>query len=751
MFTFLSRMRRQTAVLTALALVASVLVAVPVSAADDPPKSSYGATFTACLDIPEAEFGDVLDTQTDEDNINCIAYYNITMGKSATTYDPLASVTREEMALFLTRLADVVGIPMVADPADPGFTDIGDLPSDSQTAIAQLKELGITKGNNASGTTYGPGHQVTRGDMALFIARLMRKMTPISDGDDSGTDWGYTPADVEKNEAVKEDDGSAAHIGTPFGDLDRVTKETYDAITNLYELKVASGISATAYGPSQSIRRDHMARFMAGVLHHSNARPAGLTIQATGIAPFGSYKPTVVVSYRDDKFQPVADTSIAMFNAPAAGFQDDGTCFDSDAAACAWSDDDNLTDASGNNTDYALEDDVTPNGKVTIYAWMGDADTTKFDLDNGLHKTITLEATHNADRIRVTSDINPNSASTTKPADKPLEIVNLDRDSSVTYMVQLIDANGDPVHKKDVEIKVGLIERPNSHDDTDPSYNASEQEVLKTDSKGQATFTTRKGPKSTGTGSDNDDAERYDTITFIANGLDDDDPATDDNALTGDEAGKPDETVEKRITWTDVAPVLTSGSSEADKFVIGGTDGKVRVKASVTYYDQYGNPAAKGGTVPITISGDPSDRTVSSRGTASYTRTFDTPTSGDISVTIGSLTLNRASATPTNAVPTVSAVKLVRRANSGQVTVAAGVTVGDVYDGNRFFLTVGSDALLYSYDADDIFVVDDKRRTGTDGLEAFTKKIKTKTGDAYTATVQVLVYDTKGSSIFKVS
>ena len=80
------------------------------------------------------------------------------------------SVTREHMALFLTRLAGLVGIDGF-DPDDPGFTDTGDLSEKSQTAIAQLADLGITKGT--SDTTYSPGASVTRGQMALFIARLM--------------------------------------------------------------------------------------------------------------------------------------------------------------------------------------------------------------------------------------------------------------------------------------------------------------------------------------------------------------------------------------------------------------------------------------------------------------------------------------------------------------------------------------------------------------------------------------------------
>ena len=109
-------------------------------------------------------------------DIDCIAYYGVTQGTSATTYSPVMSVTREHMALFLTRLAGLVGISMADDPGDPGFMDTGDLSDESQAAVAQLADLDITQGT--SSTTYSPADSVTRGQMALFISRLMDNMTP---------------------------------------------------------------------------------------------------------------------------------------------------------------------------------------------------------------------------------------------------------------------------------------------------------------------------------------------------------------------------------------------------------------------------------------------------------------------------------------------------------------------------------------------------------------------------------------------
>ena len=423
MFTFLSRFRRQTAVLTALALVASVLVAVPVSAADDP-EPSLKSKFSACVgDATEDRgFTDVLDTSNNAGDINCIAYYNITMGKSATTYDPLASVTREEMALFLTRLAKRVGIPMVADPADPGFTDIGDLPEESQTAIAQLKELGITKGNNASGTTYGPGGQVTRGQMALFIARLMKDMTPY--GGDKSTD-AHTPSDV--------DDLDSDDVGSPFTDLDRATKETYDAITNLYELGIiATGISETGYAPSASIRRDHMASFMTGVMDHSNLRPAGLSIQASDPSSFGENTGSVVASVRDDNFAAVPDQTVEIFGSADGAFDEDGACKTA-TGSCTWNDgnDEELTDESGNIT----TDGGAARGKTHMYyAWIGTEDEEKFDVDDTDHVYVKVESMNEELALKVTTSISEHADGYT---------ADLDRGGSVTVTVQLVDTAAD--------------------------------------------------------------------------------------------------------------------------------------------------------------------------------------------------------------------------------------------------------------------------------------------------------------------
>src|SRR3990170_4859526 len=147
--TKLARRRSPIAQLAVLALIAGLLVvgAVPASAAI--------STSTSCPStIPNAPFGDLggLDATT-VDAIDCLVFYGITQGTSATTFNTTGTVARWQMALFLTRQAVKHGVALPSG-ASQGFTDIGTLDAATQTAVNQLKQLAITSGTSA--TTFDP-------------------------------------------------------------------------------------------------------------------------------------------------------------------------------------------------------------------------------------------------------------------------------------------------------------------------------------------------------------------------------------------------------------------------------------------------------------------------------------------------------------------------------------------------------------------------------------------------------------------
>ena len=780
MFTFLSRFRRQTAVLTALALVASVLVAVPVSAADDP-EADLEATFSACVGdaMGDAGFADVPDNHANAGDIDCIAYYSITKGTGDGTYSPLMSVTREQMALFLIRLADRVGIEMVSDPDDAGFTDIGDLSDESQTAINQLADLDITKGNNASGTTYGPADNVTRGQMALFIDRLMDQMTPYGGADSTDA---HTPSDV--------DDLDSDDIGSPFTDLDRVTKETYDAITSLWELGVASGISDTGYAPAASIRRDHMAAFMTGVMGHSNLRPAGLSIQASVPSSFGENTGSVVVSVRDDDFAAVPDQTVEIFGSDAGAFDEDGAC-KTVTGACTWNDgnDEELTDESGN----IVSDGGAARGKTHVYyAWIGSEDEEEFDVDDTDHVSVSVVSMNEEQAMKVTTSISEHADGFT---------ADLDRGGSVTVTVQLVDtaiAAGETnegqaaegaknVARAGIEIDVGVrrLTDPDSDGDTTANvvvYNNTAVTTLTTDEDGKATFVVN-APKDDDDKNDvqigdiTDAAQDPPTrATAVANLENRDDEITFIyKAVTGRNGTAAAVTI--TIQWKEDNPVTTSAKSTAPAYVLPDKDGDLAITASMTLYDQYGNGIRQGGVgqqAAISIGGDSANVNVNRNGTATRRRVIekvqdtDNPTGTPIPVTfeerpqVGGADQDDVTAiTETDDQADDQSVQVVTRADDddvGSVVVNALRNDQDEFLANSDnAVTTGNSDLVYSYDSDDTFVngIPNGETEGElltmEKFEDMLDNFDADTTGSLRAQVDVVVYNPDGPSIFRVT
>ncbi|MCY4649715.1 MAG: S-layer homology domain-containing protein [bacterium] len=554
----MSRFRRQIAVLTALAMVASVLVAVPAVAAD--PKADYTATFDACVGVGSSDFEDVPTSHANAGDIDCIAYYGITKGTSATTYSPLMSVTREQMALFLMRLAGKVGISINDDPDDPGFSDTGDLSAESQMAIAQLADLGITKGT--SGTTYSPADDVSRGQMALFIARLMNKMTPQADGKiglSSTTQYGYTPSDVVDNDMD-------ADIGSPFTDVSGQTpKEQYDAITQLYELGVATGVSDTSYSPDADITRAAMAGFMSAVMDHSNLRPAGLSIQSNQATVWGDTEPVVVASFRSDTFGAVEEQAIDVFSSASSdkALRDDGTCnFGDDpddvlggdliSGDCVWDTNDDSTDKDGNL--FVGETDIDAGTTRTFFAWVGDSDGQKFDDDRVDQVTVAVTAKKAQESLMPDSDINEKALDLYGMG----QVVDLRADSSVTATATLKDEDGNTVEREGVSIRV--------HYQRGSSYTNTHEVILTTDAEGKVSYPVT-GPSNTSATND-----RADIVEFVE--LDSDGAATD-------------RTAELKIHWIEEDVFLASDSITLPDYVLKGTPS---VSIRVHQWDQYGNP-----------------------------------------------------------------------------------------------------------------------------------------------------------------
>ena len=170
----LFHLKRRVGVIAAVAVLAALTPALSVSPVSAAPQTVLGAlaaadtaTYSACPSGAAASAGMTDTTSTD---VDCIAMYGITTGVTATTYEPSSNVPRWQMALYLTRMASKAGHTL-GSGADQGFTDISGYSAAIQTAINQIKQLGVTTGTTA--TTYSPDDDVTQEQMAMFLERLL--------------------------------------------------------------------------------------------------------------------------------------------------------------------------------------------------------------------------------------------------------------------------------------------------------------------------------------------------------------------------------------------------------------------------------------------------------------------------------------------------------------------------------------------------------------------------------------------------
>jgi len=206
------------------------LAATPQSGAAAP----RPATFTFHLGTYNPPFSDD-DESVFEPDIITIYDAGITKGCGPNRYCPTATVTRGEMALFLSRLWSLsTFVPPVG--TDAGFADVSELSPDMQRAINQIAELGITDG--VAPDRYGPEQPVTRWQMALFLTRL----------------WS--------------DAGLALPVArtATFLDITSLPPDVQLAINELASLGITSGTGPGIYDPSGLVTRGQMAAFIARMM-----------------------------------------------------------------------------------------------------------------------------------------------------------------------------------------------------------------------------------------------------------------------------------------------------------------------------------------------------------------------------------------------------------------------------------------------------------------------------------------------------
>ncbi len=429
----LSHLKRRFGVLAAVAVMAALVPAIASSPVSATPATTAivvvgsDATYAACPTGAAAAAGFTDTTSTD---VDCLAMFGITTGTTATTYSPTDSVSRWQMALFLTRALAPAGGTLGAG-ADQGFTDISGKSDEIQLAINQIAELGITVGTNAAGTLFDPDSNVSREQMALFIERFLENVKAGPGGQsDADADAGLTAAQVTY---VNSDcAGSTACTGAyNYTDIDAgsVTVEGANAIKELYDMGIHDGVSATTFNPSADMTRAAMATFLTTALDQTNARPEGLWLQSSKYTNAGAHTPTLSVSDRDSSFAAIADTPVDVFYWTTsavvgnAAFLSTGICDNSVATGasitkCYVDTGEPTTNALGNMVPTAVQTDpyaTLYEGSDVYYAWTAAAGTTYDNDVNGTgtdYSSITVAATAAAVETRCTMDTPANTSLT---------------------------------------------------------------------------------------------------------------------------------------------------------------------------------------------------------------------------------------------------------------------------------------------------------------------------------------------------
>ena len=147
---------------------------------------------------------------------------------------------------------------VTGNPAEIAETPFTDVPEDSFAVNDIGRIYGLDITKGTTTTTYAPRSAVLRSHMALFIARLHKAVTGVD----------------------------APVVNTEFTDIGTRSPEQQKAIAQIYGLGVTTGTTPTTFSPRAGVTREQMASFIARLyrtLTNTTAEaPSGLTTEPSG-------------------------------------------------------------------------------------------------------------------------------------------------------------------------------------------------------------------------------------------------------------------------------------------------------------------------------------------------------------------------------------------------------------------------------------------------------------------------------------
>ena len=546
---------------------------------------------------------------------------------------PVGAVT--DRADHATRLSACVA----AAAEDRMFTDVS-AGHAHRAAISCVAYYGITRGTG-DGSTYSPGDEVTRAQMAVFIARAAAAAgvdlgSGIGGFNDIGGIWGEardaidglasrgmirSGGDYRPHDAITRAEMAAFLVGLLAKASPNVTVDSSGAIllgpagsqtqaddwfpdtagaaraeaAALYELGVTKGARAAAvqddtmppldydYDPEGTVDRGQMAAFITRALAHTSVRPVGVTAQYDGAE--------VVVSVRDRSYRPVPGAAVDVFWATAAradrALLANGACrlsavtaADESAYPCEIDDGDPVTGRNGDATVSVAGLRRVPAGGAVVWAWTGDDEQ-------------TLNAGADVYRLEVAEGAGARFATTTLVT-TAFDAQRVRFGDTVTYSLQLTDPTGN-VHRgvdgaEPARWVLSVVTSNSAINEDLP-----DPQTLVSDSSGETEFTvppafvTFEDPNPANTGNEL-------TVTYTLT------PAR--NAPPGYATVDADgiRATTGTLTFSDAPSSITTVAIDTPDYIHVTGRGDISNRVTVTVLDQYGDPFTTA-QVALTITG----------------------------------------------------------------------------------------------------------------------------------------------------
>ena len=478
-----------------LGLAASVVAGASASSPAGATGAQADATarYSACVGpaAADAGFADVAAGSVHDAAVNCIAYYGITRGTSADMFSPDRTIPRWQLAVMLQRAAGPAGVALPA-AQNAGFTDISGLADPFQDAINQMAAMGVMSG--VSATAFDPGRAVSR---AVIVEALAQFLTHARVGP-GGKALSVGP---DRRFFILESSASEERIAIDenFRDIGSVPYITDQAIRAMAEMGVAQGRSDGTFNPVGSVTRAQAAAFITRALAHTDARPAGLTMQAekssleAGVEAGADFE--LAVSLRGPDFAPVVDVPVDVFSHAVddawLAFKADGTCnvgsygvssVGGGTGPCTLEGADGVTGSAGN----LVVSGQTVAEATVFWAWTGEVGG-HLDWDGSRGRTLGAAAASSVASVTV-GTIVPARAQVTLSLPEDSEGGRTARyGTRVTVTVQILDAGNNPIGASGLSYLWSAVGEHESDHSARPTADI-ELRTITTDPNGRASF-----------------------------------------------------------------------------------------------------------------------------------------------------------------------------------------------------------------------------------------------------------------------